>query len=267
MRREADHGRVALVTGASRGIGFELAKLLAGDGWELALVAKPQDELEGAGAWLREHYPVVVHCLPLDLAEPGSPQAVHDWCQRLGLAVHILVNNAGIAAYGPFQAISLERDCEMIQVNAAAPVALCKLFMPQMLARDQGRILNMSSAAGLPPLPTMACYAATKSLVYSFSRALSHELRRITRNVTVTVLCPAATRSPGFIRQAGMEGSKAFRVIESQTPEAVARAGYRALMRGRAVAFVPAWYGWVVQLCNRLLPTEWMMRIVAARIR
>jgi uncharacterized protein len=263
--RSANPG-VVLITGGSSGIGFELARCFASHGHDLVIVSKPRAELERACDRLRREYDVEVIAIQRDLAEHDAPWEIRRHLVDSGVIIDYLVNNAGFATYGFFHEIDLRTEHEMIQVNVAAVMVMTKLFLRDMLARDRGRILNVSSTAGIPPLPSMACYAATKGFIYSLGRALSHELRGITRNVTVTTLCPAPTRSTGFARAAGMDGSKVFNVIETQAPADVARVGYEGMMRGRDVIYAPWWYGAIVQVCSRLLPTRLMMRIVKARV-
>ena len=180
---------VALITGASAGIGKELARLLAVD-HDLILTARREDELNSLAQELSR---TRCHVVPLDLASPTGPKALFDAVAAKGLAVDVLINNAGFGDLGPFANAELGKMLRMIQLNVTALTELTGLFLPGMIARQRGQILNVGSVAGFQPGPFMAVYYATKAYVNSFSEALSNEL--IGTGISVTCLCPGPTRT------------------------------------------------------------------------
>jgi short-subunit dehydrogenase len=222
----------ALVTGPSSGIGLELATLLARDRHDLVLVARSREKLEEIGRGLTEEYGVTATVLAHDLADPASPGIIAGEIAARGIAVDILVNNAGFGVYGFFAETPLTRELEMIQVNVTALTHLTKLFLPGMIARRQGRILNVASTAAFQPGPLMAVYYATKAFVLSLSEALANETRET--GVTVTALCPGPTVTD-FQKQAGLEDTTLFNNPFVMSAAEAARAGYEGMMRGRRV--------------------------------
>ena len=184
---------VALVTGASAGLGAEFARLFAADGHDLVLVARRRGRLEALAAELSSRHGVAVHVLVADLADPQGVARVIDDVARLGLVITYLVNNAGFGSKGAFLDSEPARALAMLSVNAAAPLALTRSFLPGMVSRRSGRILNVSSMAGFEPGPFMATYHATKAFLNSFSEALSRELQGT--GVTLTLSCPGNTET------------------------------------------------------------------------
>ena len=255
--------RTALVTGASGGIGEDLARAFAADGWDLVLVARGRPALERVAAELAERHGVSAHVVPADLARADAPRAVHDAVRALGVEVHALVNNAGFGLSGPFVATgpeagtSLDGELDMLQVNAVALTHLSKLFLPEMVARGRGYVLNVASTAAFQPGPLMAVYYATKAYVLSFSEALAEELRAT--GVSVTCLAPGATRT-GFQAVADMAESRLFRAGHVMSSEDVARAGYRGMLARRRLV-IPGMVNRVMAHATRLVP-----RSTAARI-
>ena len=216
----------ALVTGASSGIGRDLARLLAADGYDVVLVARRADALEALAAELGG-----ARVLAADLADPAAPAKLAAEVPD----VDVLVNNAGVGDYGPFAEADLAKTLGMLQLNVAALTELTRRYLPGMLKRGNGRVLNLASTAAFQPGPLMAVYYATKAYVLSFSEAVAEEVRG--QGVTVTALCPGPTAS-GFQAGAGMEESRLVKGRRLPTSEQVARAGYRAMRRGRVVAVV-----------------------------
>jgi short-subunit dehydrogenase len=223
---------VALITGASGGIGLELARLCAKGGHDLILVARKRDKLEEIGKYLSGMYGVRTEVVAADLTDPEAPQAVMGEVERLGLGIDVLINNAGFGDWGLFGRADLKRQLEMIQVNITALTVLTRLALPRMVTQRRGRILNVASTAGFAPGPLMAVYYATKAYVISFSEAISNELAGT--GLTVTALCPGPTRT-AFAQEAGMVQSNLFSSPNVMDPAPVAAAGYRAMMKGRAV--------------------------------
>ncbi len=225
----AGERRTALITGASSGIGAELARVHAEHGGDLVIVARRRQRLDSLKAELEAHG-ITVHVLPKDLAKPQTPQEIYDEVRSLGVTVDYLVNNAGVGCRGFFHKLDWAINEAMIQVNIVALAALTRLFVPDMVARHSGRILNLGSMAGFVPGPIHAVYYASKAFVISFSEAIANELRHT--GVTVTVLCPGSTESE-FTRVAQMSDVNLTRMLASTRQ--VAEAGYKAMLRGKTV--------------------------------
>ncbi len=219
---------IALITGASSGIGFDLAKLMAAD-FELIITARSRQKLEELGQQLESRHGNRVHVIPVDLARPEAPAQLFAEIFRRGLKVDALVNNAGFGGYGEFASTRLENELEMIQVNITSLTHLTKLALTGMLERKRGRILNVASTAGFQPGPLMAVYYATKAYVLSFSEAIANELGGT--GVSVTCLCPGPTATE-FAARADMEKSRLLRLGRMRSEE-VALAGYKAMLRGK----------------------------------
>jgi short-subunit dehydrogenase len=221
----------ALVTGASGGIGLELARLFAADKYDLVLVARSEDKLTQIGEELSAQFKIRARVVVSDLARAGSPREIFAELEAANVPVDVLVNNAGFGSYGLFADADERAQIEMLQVNVVALTHLTKLFLPAMIARKAGRVMNVASTAAFQPGPLMAVYYASKAYVLSFSEALANELAGT--NVTVTALCPGPTET-GFVAAAGLERSKLFEanVMDART---VAVAGYRGMNEGKAV--------------------------------
>jgi short-subunit dehydrogenase len=219
------------VTGASGGLGYDYAKLLAADGHDLVLVARSEDKLEEIKKELEAKHGVNVKVIPKDLTKPGAAREVFDEVQRSNLLTELLVNNAGFGATGDFSSISFEKNMEMVQLNIVALTELTHLVLRRLLqeGRPRGRIMNISSSAGFIPGPGMAVYFATKAYVTSFTEALSQELSGT--EITATVICPGATAT-NFAEVAGNKDSFVFKSGNVMTSEEVARTSYRAWMLG-----------------------------------
>lgn len=219
----------ALVTGASSGIGLELTRLLAKDGYDLILAARDEQRLNALAAELKETHGIRVYVMPVDLAVHGAAADLISRIKAEDLHVDILINNAGFNLWGMVADVAEEGLLRMIQVNIAALTELTRLLLPDMLAKRSGKILNLGSTGSFSPGPMSAVYCATKAYVLSFSEALAEEVRG--SGVTVTVLCPGPTDTE-FALRSDMLKTRAFR---SRTMEAsqVARIGYRAMMKGK----------------------------------
>ncbi|QJB30052.1 SDR family oxidoreductase [Chitinophaga oryzae] len=225
-----NRNRYALITGATSGIGYELAVLFAQDSYNLILVARCEDRLQEVTNKLKQLYSVEVTPLAVNLFKSTAAQEIFRATSDMGIQIDVLVNNAGQGEWGPFAETALERDMDIIQLNVNAPVALTRLYLPEMLRRNEGRILQMGSEAGTMPMPLLSVYAATKAFILSFSAALSEELRDT--NVTVTALLPGATDTD-FFHKAKQDDTVTYREKPLLTPEKVARDGYEALMKGK----------------------------------
>lgn len=249
--------RTALVTGGSSGIGFELAKVLARNGIDLVLVARKRDTLEAAAGQLEGQYDVKVYTFAADLRRPDAPESIFDFLRNENIPVDILVNNAGFGLGGEFVDTDLTRELDMIQVNVAALTHLTKLFLPAMLKRRSGHILNVASTAAFQPGPLMAVYYASKAYVLSFSEAIAEELRN--RGVSVTALCPGPTRT-GFASTAGVGGSRLFNLFGIADAADVAEFGFQSMMQGKRVA-IPGIRNKLVAQANRLSPRALTARV------
>jgi len=217
----------ALITGASTGIGRELARCFAADRFNLVLVARNQGRLEELADELHEQHGITAKVLARNLAQPGAPQDLFESLRDT--PVSVLVNNAAIGVYGPFAEGELGAQTNVMQLNMRALVELTHLFVQPMLARQSGRILNVASLAAFQPGPTVNIYYASKAFVHSFSYALAMELEGT--GVTVTALCPGTTRTE-FFGRAGMRLPGGWFTMDART---VAEIGYRGLMRGKRV--------------------------------
>jgi len=225
--------KTALITGASGGIGKELAYLFAADKTNLVLVARSVDELHKIDADIRQKYGVDVVIIPEDLSKPDAALDVYNKIHAMGLKIDFLVNNAGFGDFGPFAETSWEKEHRMIALNITALTQLTKLFVPDMIAQGGGKILNLASTAAFQPGPLMAVYYASKAYVLSFSEAIAFELKD--KNITVTALCPGATAS-GFQKASNTEQSRLMNMRKMPSAAKVAAFGYKAMMRGKAVA-------------------------------
>jgi uncharacterized protein len=245
-----------LITGASGGIGYELAKLFARNQHNLVLAARSADKLAQLATELRTQG-VTVKTVPLDLSTPLAPKFLFDQLQTEGVAVDLLINNAGFGAFGEFAQMSNDKIVGQIQLNVTALTELTRLFLPAMLVRHSGRIMNVASTAGFQPGPLMAVYYATKAYVISFTEALANEVRK--SGVTVTCFCPGATHT-GFAKRAGNDKSRLFRQLGAMNVEHVALDGYRAVMEGRTLAISGA-HNWLVAQSTRFAPRKMVTAI------
>ena len=250
--------RSALITGASAGLGAEFARLFARDGYDLVLVARRRDRLEALATELRKAHGIRVEIIAADLEDPSVPQAIFDQTRATGLAINVLVNNAGFGTSGEFARLPLDRELAMVQVNVMALLALTRLFLPAMLAERDGGILNIGSTAGFQPGPGMATYYASKAMVISFSNALWFELRG--SGVTVTLSNPGATRTE-FGARSGADQAKLFSRGVARGDQ-VAREAYQAMLRGRRQV-IHGILNRLVVLIGSLTPTRILLSIAA----
>ncbi|MFT3813497.1 MAG: SDR family oxidoreductase [Acidovorax sp.] len=256
---KADAGRV-LITGASAGIGAELAREFARHGHPLTLVARRKEALAELAAELARDHGVDVKTIAQDLAQPGGPAAVVKAAQAGGETIGVLVNNAGISETGPFVDAPTERLLALVDLNVRAMTEMTSRVLPGMVERGAGRVLNVSSMSAFQPVPTMGTYAASKVFVLSLTEALSEELRGT--GVTVTALCPGFTQTD-MIDEI-QSNSAAVRKIPTQMlskPADVAALGYRATMSGQTVA-VPGLPNQIAAAWAQVTP-RWLTRTMA----
>lgn len=221
--------RYALITGATSGIGYEFAKLFASDGYNLVIVARTQEDLDRVASELSGQHGIHVIPLAKDLFKSRAPFEVYEEVKARNIIVDVLVNDAGQGQWGFFTETELERDLDIIQLNIVSLVVLTKLFLKDMVNRNEGKILQLSSIVAEMPSPRFAIYAATKALVQHFSEGLINELRDSA--VTMTVLQPGATETD-FFRKAEMETTYEYQEASHADPAEVAKDGYEALMSG-----------------------------------
>jgi uncharacterized protein len=243
--------RTALITGASGGIGYELAKLFARAHYNLVLVARSSDKLNQVAGEL-QRLGVTVKTVALDLAALPASRFLFDQLQREGVAVDVLVNNAGFGVFGEFASMAEEEVLGQIHLNITGLTHLTRVFLPLMVARRSGKIMNVASTAAFQPGPLMAVYYATKAYVLSFSEALANEVAG--SGVVVSCFCPGATDT-GFAKRAGTEDSRLFKKLRPMSAEAVARDGYRGLMAGRTVV-ISGVQNWLVAESVRFAPRK-----------
>ena len=222
------NNKTALITGASSGIGKEIARIHAQAGADLVIVARREEQLLQLKKELESTYSVDVSVIAKDLTDAQGAQEVYDEVKAKGIEVEYLINNAGFGGHGEFHERKLQEDLAMIQLNVVALTVLIRLFLPDMVKRGSGRILNVSSTASLMPGPLQAVYFATKAYVTSLSNALSEELHDT--NITVTALLPGATETE-FATTSGMDKTGLFDKTASAV--SVARAGYQGMLSGK----------------------------------
>ena len=258
--------QTVLITGGSSGIGFELAKLFAKDGCRLILVSKPADELAEAKAALKKLYPdVQVTTIQKDLTAATAPEEVYAAVKTQGERVQVLVNNAGFGAFGFLADNDINAEYNSILLNCGALYKLTRLFLPDMIAQKQGRILNVASVAAFQPNPLLGVYGATKAFVLSMTRALRFEMREQKTGVTVTALCPPPTRTK-FADVAGMQKISLFQHFDALDPATVALYGYKALHQGAEYVIPGAYLGFMYRLTHLLLPISWLMRFAYLKL-
>jgi len=244
--------QTALITGASGGIGYELAKLLARDHCNLILVARSADKLNQVAADLRSQSAVEVKVIARDLSAPDGPSSLFAQLQSEGIAVDVLINNAGFGAFGNFSEMSEADILGQIHLNITALTHLTRLFLPAMLARRSGKIMNVASTAAFQPGPLMAVYYATKAYVLSLSEALANEVEG--SGVVISCFCPGATDT-AFAKRAGIENSRVFKKFAVMDVETVARDGYRGLMAGRTLV-ISGTQNWLTANSVRFAPRK-----------
>lgn len=222
----------ALITGASFGIGRELAKVMAAKHHNLIITARNESELQGLANELKAQYSIEIHVIPCDLSTSEGPIALFNAVKQLSCSVEFLVNNAGFGVYGPFIHTDLTREQALLQLNCISLMSLCKLFADDLIA-NKGKILNIASVAAFYSGPLMSVYYASKAFVLSFSEALSFELQPF--GVSVTAHCPGPTIS-NFQDAAGMNNSRLFNLMPVPDSATVALHAYNAMMKGQVIA-------------------------------
>jgi short-subunit dehydrogenase len=253
--------KTALITGASSGIGLELARIFARENHHLVLVARRADKLRQTASEVEKAHGTRSLILAVDLSEPGASAYVLDQTTRTDVTVDVLVNNAGFGQYGPFAQSDLEECLRQIQLNVTTLTHLTRLYLPGMLERGSGGVLNVASTAAFQPGPLMAVYYATKAYVLLFSEAIANELQG--SGVSVTCLCPGPTTTE-FHKRAKMMNSRLLQ-FGSMDARTVAEDGYRALMSGKPVV-IAGFKNWLLAQTVRFSPRQ-MVTAVARRLQ
>ena len=241
--------KYALVTGASCGIGYELARVLAKDGKNVVIVARGKEKLEELKKRIEDECGTAVKVLAKDLADPAAPPQIYAELEKEGIGIDVLVNNAGFGVYGKFYETDFQKELEMIQVNAISLVHLTKLFLKNMVADGSGNILNVASLCSFIPGPLESMYCATKALVRWFSEALANELQGT--GVKITCLYPGLVTTQ-FHKCAHMEHTKAAK-RKMMDAETCAEAAYKALKKGK-LTVIPGWQYKVGAILGRFIP-------------
>lgn len=225
-----EQNKYALITGATSGIGRQLANLFAKDQYNLVIVSRRQDELNNVSNELTKEYGINVVTIAKDLFDRNAAFEIYDEVKSKGIQIDVLVNDAGQGLYGEFVDTDINRELDIIQLNIASVVVLTKSFLKDMVARNDGKILNLASVASRLPGPFQSIYHATKAFVLSFSEAIRDEVKD--KNVVVTALMPGATDTD-FFHKANMESSKIVQEGKLADPAIPAKDGYEALMANK----------------------------------
>ena len=223
----------ALITGASNGIGYELAKVHASNGDNLVLVARNKNKLDELKIELEKQFKITVYTIGKDLSIINAAQEVYDELKQKNIVIDYLINNAGFGDYGFLIETDWNKELQMINLNITTLTHFTKLFLKDMVKKGSGKIMNVASVAAFLSGPTMAIYYASKAYVLSFSEAIDNEVRD--KGVTVTTLCPGPTES-GFLEAAALQNSKLFKGKKIASAKEVAEYGYKAMMQGKTVA-------------------------------
>jgi len=247
----------ALITGASNGIGLELALIHAAKGDQLVLVARNKSKLDELKLELEKRYKTSVYTIGKDLSAMNAGQEIFDETSKQQIRIDYLINNAGFGDFGMFVETDWNKEAQMIQLNITALTQLTKLYLKEMVKRGSGKIMNVASTAAFQSGPTMAVYYATKAYVLSFSEAIDNEVRD--KGVTVTALCPGATES-GFQAAAAMEESNLVKGRKLPTSKEVAEYGYESMMKGRTVA-IHGFMNYLLANSVRFIPRAMVVKV------
>ncbi len=246
----------ALITGASSGIGAELARYHASKSGDLVLVARREEALNKLKSELEDAHNIKVTVIAADLAQPDSAHMIYKTTKEANVQIDILVNNAGFGGYGKFHERDLAKDHAMMQVNMSSLVNLTHMYLQDMVGRNSGKILNVASIAAFIPGPLQAVYFATKSFVVSFSQAVAQELADT--DITVTALCPG-TVATGFVQAGDLEGVSVW--DNAATPESVAKCGYDAMIKGDLIVFNEGSWSFLLNWIVPFLPRRIVLKV------
>jgi short-subunit dehydrogenase len=247
----------ALITGASNGIGLELAKIHASKGGDLVLVARNKSKLDELKIALEKQFGVSVYIICKDLSAINSAQEVYEETTRRNIQVDYLINNAGFGDFGIFTETDWDKELQMIHLNITTLTLFTKLYLQDMVKRRSGKIMNVASTAAFQPGPTMAVYCATKAYVLSFTEAVSNEVSD--KGITITALCPGATET-GFQTAGGMDESKLFKGKKLPTAKEVADYGYTSMIKGKTVA-IHGIMNYIMSNSVRFIPRALVLKV------
>lgn len=247
----------ALITGASNGIGLELAKIHASKGGDLVLVARNKSKLEELKIALEKQFKISVLILAKDLSMPNAAMEIYEETTKLNIQVDYLINNAGFGDFGMFVETDWNKELQMINLNITTLTLFTKLYLQDMVKRRSGKMMNVASTAAFQPGPKMAIYCATKAYVLSFSEAVSNEVSD--KRITITALCPGATET-GFKTAAALDESKLFKDKKLPTAKEVAKYGYDAMIKGKAVA-IHGMLNYILANAIRFIPRAVILKV------
>lgn len=246
-----------LITGATAGIGYELAKIYANDGYNLVLIARNSEKLEKVKTELNLIYNVSIHTLSIDLSKDNACEDILSYVNKKHLTVDVLINNAGIGSFGYFKELDIAKEVQQINVNIKALTELTRLFLPVMINNESGSILNVASTAAFCAGPKMATYYATKAFVLSFTEAIYEEIKG--SNIKVSCLCPGAVKTE-FLDKAGIK-KKEFAKKNMMSAKQVAKVAYRDFKKGKLI-IVPGINNKIVIAFNKLIPRSLSRKVI-----
>ncbi len=251
-----NQSNTALITGASGGIGLELARIHAQNGCDLVIVARSEAKLNRTKREFEANYGIKVTVIASDLSMPNSAKQVFEQTEKLKIQVDVLINNAGFGGHGKFHERLLLADQEMMQLNMVTLTNLTHYYLQGMVERNKGKILNVSSTASFLPGPLQAVYFASKAYVTSFSQGIAEEVRE--KNITVTALCPGMVNT-NFVKAGNLEGVEAWK--NAKSPESVAKCGYSAMEKGKLIAINESSLTFLLNWVIPLLPRKMVLKI------
>ena len=252
--------KTALITGATSGIGYALAKIFAREQYDLVIVARNKEKLEEVKNTLEKKYSVSVTVVSKDLSKITSSQEIYDEIKKKSIFIDALINNAGFGQYGEFVAADLQTSVDMINLNTTSVTALTRLFLPDMIARNKGQILNVASTAAFQPGPAFGVYYATKAYVLSFSLALRTEVKN--HGISVTCLCPGPTKTEFFTNNIAITESRLIQFGSFMSAEEVAESGYNALLKNKSYV-IPGFLNKFVAFFAQVSPRDMVTAISA----
>lgn len=260
--------KTVIITGGSSGIGLELSKLFASDNYNLILVSKNQDELTKAAKLLENiNSQIEIYLLHIDLCSSFSAQEIHDFTIKNNIEIDILINCAGFATYGFIENIETAKEIEMLQLHVITFYHLTRLYLSDMLTRNRGYIINISSICAFQPDPYFATYGASKSFILQLTRAINFELKKNNSKVKLLVVCPTAVKNTDFQKHANMYGIKAFNSWTTVTPDIVAKDTYKAMKSGKELIIPGRGLFRILNNLIRFLPLNWQMKLAYSQLQ
>jgi len=242
--------KTALITGGAGGLGFEFAQLAAKDGYQIVLADAQAEALENARQILETKYNAQVHTICQNLALPNAAKTLYDELKVERFEIYMLINNVGIGDFGQFWETQWAKQQTLLQLNVHLPTQLIHLILPEMIARKEGKILNVASMAAFQPCPLMATYYASKAYLLSLSEALANEVKGT--GVTVTVFCPGPIPT-GFQNTVAKRKQEMKITLFHDTPAGAAKTGYMGMMKGKTIV-INTWINWFLAMMPRFLP-------------